>query len=231
MTGPAQSQPNRCNVLVFDLDDTLYPECDFVQSGFLAVDEWLREHKSLPGFALAAQTQFTAGARGNIFDLALKKLGAPFEPELITELVQIYRSHQPRLQLHPDAAWALDHFRPRMKLAILTDGYLVTQQNKVAALGLQSRVDSIIYSDEFGREHWKPAETPFRKLVDSLQCDHLECVYVADNPEKDFVAPLALGWRTIQVVRPSGEYCRRAPHPAGQPAQQIQSLYELRDLL
>ncbi len=27
-------------------------------------------------------------------------------------------------------------------------------------------------------------------------------VYLADNPRKDFVAPRALGWRTVRVRRP-----------------------------
>lgn len=231
MNGASQSTKHPCKVLVFDLDDTLYPECDYAFSGFEAVGAWLRQHHGVPGFAEAARFHFHAGQRGNIFDLSLKKLGVPFDPSLISRLVEVYRQHQPSLRLHPDAEWALEHFRPSMRLGILTDGFLVAQQNKVTALSLESRVDRVLYSDLYGRAHWKPSPTPYLKLVEALGCMHGECVYVADNPEKDFVAPLALGWRTVQIVRPNAEYCQRQPHPSGRAAHRINSLYELRDLL
>ena len=220
-----------CTVLVFDLDDTLYPECEYALSGFDAVDAWLQQQNGLSGFGEAARAHFASGARGNIFDLSLKKLGVPFDPGLISRLVEVYRHHQPSLKLHPDAEWALEHFRPFMRLSILTDGYLAAQRAKVAALHLESCVDCVIYSDRYGRSHWKPSPTPYLKLIETLGCQHGQCVYVADNPEKDFVAPLALGWLTIQILRPDGEYCRREPHPNGRAAHQISSLYQLRDLL
>jgi putative hydrolase of the HAD superfamily len=31
-------------------------------------------------------------------------------------------------------------------------------------------------------------------------------VYVGDNPAKDFIAPRALGWSTVQINRPTGTY-------------------------
>jgi putative hydrolase of the HAD superfamily len=33
------------------------------------------------------------------------------------------------------------------------------------------------------------------------------CVYAADNPAKDFVAPHRLGWQTIRVRRQGGLHC------------------------
>jgi len=57
------------------------------------------------------------------------------------------------------------------------------------------------------------------------------CVYVADNLDKDFVAPNALGWLTIRIARPGGVYCDATCSETGQPAQTIQSLDELDPLL
>ena len=56
-------------------------------------------------------------------------------------------------------------------------------------------------------------------------------VYVADNPRKDFLAPRALGWRTLRVRRPGGEHagCTAAPQEAAE--REIASLLELDELL
>ena len=54
-------------LFVFDLDDTLYPERDFVRSGFLAVDEQVRARLGREGFLKTARARFERGERGKIF--------------------------------------------------------------------------------------------------------------------------------------------------------------------
>jgi putative hydrolase of the HAD superfamily len=58
--------------LVFDLDDTLYPERDFVLSGFQAVSGWLRLQGGVEGFYDRALATFERGVRGRIFDEVLR---------------------------------------------------------------------------------------------------------------------------------------------------------------
>jgi putative hydrolase of the HAD superfamily len=36
------------------------------------------------------------------------------------------------------------------------------------------------------------------------------CIYIGDNPAKDFRAPKALGWRTLRLRHPQGEHARAA---------------------
>ena len=63
-------------LVAFDLDDTLYPEREFVQSGFTAVAQHLADAGVIDAesFFNAATSLFVAGARGNIFNLALERL-------------------------------------------------------------------------------------------------------------------------------------------------------------
>lgn len=216
--------------VVFDLDDTLFPERDFVLSGFRAVGNWLARERGRRGFAEAAQDLFDAGHRGKVFDEACARLGVPADEAPIQQLVQVYREHKPSLSLHADARWALDYFSGRKKLGLLTDGYLVTQRNKVEALGIASRFDAIVYSDELGRANWKPSPIPYRKAMEALQCAGPECVYVADNPAKDFVAAKELNWLTVQICRPSGEYEAGAADARYEAHRRINSLNELKGL-
>ena len=55
-----------------------------------------------------------------------------------------------------------------------------------------------------GRAFWKPHRHGFELIQRRFALPPEAFVYVADNPAKDFVAPRALGWRTVQVVRPEG---------------------------
>lgn len=191
-------------VIVFDLDDTLYAERDFVLSGFGAVGDWLQQNGTCDGFATEASRLFEKGVRGKIFDQALARLGVGVRPELIDALVEVYRAHEPRLHCYPDAQRALDHWQGRAHLGVITDGYAATQRQKIKALGLETRVDCVICTDDLGRDHWKPSALAFQRMMERFGQHPSTCLYVADNPAKDFVAPKRLGWWTIQIHREQG---------------------------
>jgi putative hydrolase of the HAD superfamily len=217
--------------LVFDLDDTLFPEREFVQSGFKAVDEWLRTTRSIQGFQERAAAAYDAGVRGHIFNQALHRLGVLDDPELVRQMVEVYRAHKPTIRLFADAAWALNHFTGKKQLGLLTDGYLEVQRRKVAALGIAHRFAALVFSDEAGREAWKPSAIPYKKVMTQLQRRGNECIYVGDNPAKDFIAPKALGWRTVQIRRAGGEYAAVEAPLAHQADAIIHSLEELVGLI
>ena len=220
--------------LVFDLDDTLFPERDFVRSGIAAAGRWLQRERGIHGFTAVARSLYGDGVRGTIFDETLERLGIEDAGARIPQLVEVYRAHRPRLALHPDARWALGRFARRIKLGLITDGYARTQRNKVASLGLGPVFDAVVFTDDLGRKHWKPSPRPFRAMMQALECAGPECVYVGDNPAKDFVAPNRLGWLTVQIVRPGGEYRATAigALPKGhRPRHVIRSLRELTAIL
>lgn len=217
--------------LVFDLDDTLFPEREFVQSGFKAVDEWLGTTRSIQGFQERATAAYDAGVRGHIFNLTLHRLGVWDDPELVRQMVEVYRAHKPTIHLFADAAWALNHFTGRMQLGLLTDGYLAVQQRKVAALGIADRFAAIVFSDEAGREAWKPSPVPYQKVMTLLRHRGNECAYIADNPTKDFVTAKALGWHTIHIHRREAEYATAQVPASHQAHETIESLCQLENVL
>ena len=50
-------------------------------------------------------------------------------------------------------------------------------------------------SEEYSSK--KPEDNRFRQIMDDFDASNF--VYVADNPEKDFLGPNQLGWKTIGV--------------------------------
>ena len=61
--------------VVFDIDDTLYLERDYVRSGFRAVGEHVARSTGVDGFSDLAFALFEQGLRGHIFDETLLRLG------------------------------------------------------------------------------------------------------------------------------------------------------------
>jgi putative hydrolase of the HAD superfamily len=214
--------------VIFDLDDTLFPEHEFVRSGFKAVSNWVFEKYGWENFLKTAWQLFEAGKRGKIFNDALDILNVEYNSILIGELLEIYREHQPNICLHQDAQWALDYFQASDKqLGIITDGYLITQQNKVKALEIENKLDMLVYSDLYGRENWKPSELPYLKIMELSQLQGCECLYIGDNPRKDFVTANKLNWLTIQICRQDGEYSEVTGENGYEANYRISSLFEL----
>lgn len=213
--------------LVFDLDDTLYRERDYVRSGIAAVDIWVQWRLGAYGFDATATRLWNAGRRAKLFDMALAELGVAADPATIAAMVAIYRDHLPRIRLAPDALAFLDSDHG-FGLALVTDGFGAAQRRKVAALGLSHYAfDPIVYTDDWGPAFWKP----HRRAFDAVEAAHREgsnrFVYVADNPTKDFLAPRALGWGTVQIDRADAVHSRVAPSPRHCAATHIKSLRDL----
>lgn len=220
------------SAVIFDLDDTLYPERSFAFSGFAAVAEAFQQILGGAGQAADRMRElFDTGHRGRVFNQILAQAGAAEDPDLIRRMVATYHAHRPTITLFPDADRALARLRPARKLGLLTDGPAVMQRAKIEALELAPRLDAIVLTDELGAGAGKPDPRGFELLASRLGANHDACVYVADNPAKDFVAPNALGWETIRVVRPDGIYRDATVAQAGSPRHVIDTLDELDKLL
>ena len=188
-------------LFVLDLDDTLYLERDYVRSGFVSVDHWIQQELNVTGFLKKAWQLFLDGERGKIFNQALSEMNLD-DSGIVEKLVSVYRSHEPSINLEPDAAFFLDS-KPKRNLSIITDGYSISQWAKINALKLKDKVRQTIVTGDWGKEFWKPHHRAFEHV--SKSHDPLECIYIADNPEKDFKAPEQLGWaESIRIRRPGG---------------------------
>jgi putative hydrolase of the HAD superfamily len=187
---------------VFDIDDTLYLERDYVQSGFEAVGHWVRRWIGVEDFADRCWSRFLSGQRGSIFDGVLRESGKRPTAELISALVEVYRTHTPTIALAADAYEALGSISRTTSIAVVSDGPAISQNRKVKALGLDSFASSIILTEVLGTEFRKPHPRAFELVSQCLPASVY--LYIADNPLKDFAAPKQLGWITVRVRRPGG---------------------------
>ncbi|MGH2791300.1 MAG: HAD family hydrolase [Actinomycetota bacterium] len=216
--------------VVFDLDDTLFPERDFVLSGFRAVAHWAEPRLGVPaerGFG-ELTALFESGVRGDTFARWLKGHGGG-DPSLESVMVEVYRSHQPRLSPRPGAPELLRRLKERYLLGLVTDGPVPVQRAKLEALGLRERFDAVVFSDELGGGATrKPNPLPFNTVLDLLGAPGGRAVYVADNPAKDFLGARRAGMLSIRFRADDGIYRMLEPQTVEHaPDEEIGSLLEL----
>jgi len=182
-------------IIVFDLDDTLYHEIDFVFSGFMAVSNFIAEkygfQDSLPIMKQAFEIH------SNPFD-ALAEAMRPTVVD-ISQLVEIYRLHKPQISLSRASQLTLEYLQGEDAiLCMITDGRSITQRNKIEALGLTKffSEDNILISEEFGAE--KTDKSPFEHFMRKYNYAK-KFYYIGDNTAKDFFWPNRLHWTTICI--------------------------------
>ncbi len=175
------------DVIVFDLDDTLYKEVAFVESGFKAV----ARHIGNISFADELISWWTDGK--NALETLINKYSLKFP---IEKLLAVYRNHLPAIKLDTSTVQILDYLIAHGKiLGLITDGRFITQNNKIRALGLSQWIsaENIIISEEFGAS--KPDVRNYQFFMSKYP--DKTYTYIGDNITKDFLAPKALGWQTI----------------------------------
>jgi putative hydrolase of the HAD superfamily len=217
--------------VVFDLDDTLYAERDYVRGGYRAVGAYLRKALGRDeAFEDWLWQRYQAGQTIGAFDALNVYFGLGLDAGAIAALVDVYRNHSPDIRPRPGAVEVLRRLRRRCRLGLLSDGFLPAQRLKLDALGLAPMLDAVVMTEEMGRQCWKPAPDGFVAIMAMLGSARDACAYVADNPAKDFIAPNRLGWRSVQLLCPLQIHSANAAPKGGQPQVVIASLEELDSL-
>jgi putative hydrolase of the HAD superfamily len=211
-------------ILIFDLDDTLYPEQSFVQGGFRAVANWLESQYGWDaGTSLEMMNHILAEeGRGAVFNRLLAANGKASNVK-IGRCLQVYRYHLPDIKLYPAAEKIL--MRLAQHFYVVTDGHKDVQYRKVKALGLETRCSKVFITHRYGIKHAKPSPFCFEKIKQNERCDWKHMIYVADNPAKDFVGLNPLGVRTVRVL--TGEHRNVSALPGHEARQVIDNLGDL----
>ena len=188
--------------VVFDLDDTLYGEKEYIRSGYRAVAKVIPQVEN----AERKLWRFFLEKKPAI-DEVLSMEGI-YTEEIRQRCLVAYRLHEPDIHLYDGVMEILIKLRSNgYKLGIITDGRSEGQRAKIQVLGLGKYMDHIIVTDELGGvKYRKPNETAFIQMADKLNVAFSQMCYVGDNIKKDFIAPLKLGMRAVWFRNQDGLY-------------------------
>ncbi|MGH2105098.1 HAD family hydrolase [Aerococcus urinaeequi] len=201
--------------LVFDLDDTLMPEYEYVFSGYRVLSNFLSKNYNLDRDKIYLQlvNLFQIDSK-NVFNRLFDLYGISYGNEDIKELVVRYREHFPKVKPYNDVYRNLNIYRKQgYKLAIITDGFEQAQKNKIASLELEKYFDFILVTDEYGKDFWKPSPKPFEMVKNKLSVDFDEIMYIGDNPSKDFFIKKVYPITTVKINRDKAIH-RKEPYLA-----------------
>lgn len=186
-------------LIMFDMDDTLYNEKDYVVSGFQEVAKYLNKKYTVDFYEAYSSLleSFIAKGRGRNFDDIIEKKS--LSPKIISDLVKIYREHRPNICLREDVVFFLRKLSEKHKLCLITDGWCEVQKKKVEALGLKEYFDLIIYSQKDGIEYAKPHSKFFLKAMKFFKVPKEKILMVGDDYSKDVVGAERIGIRAILI--------------------------------
>lgn len=180
---------NRETTVVFDLDDTLYNEIDYLKSAYRYIARQLEGENWKPLYA----SMFSRYR--NKEDVFGYLKGAYNTRKEV--LLEMYRNHDPQIVPFEGVIDLLKQIKEQgAGIGIITDGRKRSQMNKINALGVGQYIDQIVISEEVGTE--KPNERNYRLIEEGLPADRY--YYIADNLKKDFITPNSLGWSTIGLL-------------------------------
>ena len=184
-------------IICFDLDDTLYKEIDYLKSGYWKIAELIARRYRLSCNDVYDKMYDWYRSGENAFSKVNDYYGLD---NPIGDYLNIYRYHHPNISLNEGVSETLTSLKDQgYMLGLISDGRTITQKNKIEALGLDLFFDddNIVISEEFGSE--KPSLANYQYFMTKYP-DAESFTYVGDNPQKDFIAPNKLGWKTICLL-------------------------------
>ena len=180
--------------VIFDLDDTLYKEIDYLKSAYREIASLVEQTTSLKYIYRRMYDAYRS--REDVFQMLVELTDHQKPKEYFT---QRYRNPIPDSSFNKETKKCLDVLRNEDAIiGLITDGRSVTQRNKIKALGLNLWIDNsnIIISEEFGSE--KPSVSNYQYFENKYP-QH-KFVYIGDNIKKDFITPNILKWDTICLL-------------------------------
>lgn len=190
----------------WDLDNTLLNREPAVRTFFL---QWLTENATSPLSQEELQQRLETilfldqGGycdREAFFAETVRIAGLP-ESEA-GNLRLLFYSDLPKF-IGPDGAVIrlLSSLRQKYRMALLTNGGSVFQRAKIRASGMEGlfEPENILISSELGFE--KPEPQAFQAVLDRLDCEPDEVLFVGDHAVNDIAGAAAAGMRTCWVSR------------------------------
>lgn len=167
---------------VFDLDNTLYPEKDYLYQVYYMVGQFIEyqetfDHQIITKYLI---NEFENNGRAHVFDKLIEKFN--LKKEYVDNCIRLLRTARLplKLLLFKEAEWMLNKLVEHKKqIFILTNGTTDQQYNKITQIewnGLQKHI-ICYYANEIVP---KPAPDGLLKIMEEHQLNTEDMVFIGD---------------------------------------------------
>lgn len=189
--------------VVFDLDWTLYNGTAYFHQAWSYLAGEIASTSGISHALLEAKLVSIWTENGpsgaNLFNLWLDEFN--LSHELIPKLIKELHSEWPlQISLYEGVLKMLTYLKKsNIRVSLLTEGKVFTQQRKIDLLNLREHLDSIYITEEIGSS--KKTGIPFDKVIaDSPFMNH-EILMIGDHPLKDVQIALDKGASAVQLYQ------------------------------
>ena len=234
-------EPAMLDIILFDLDDTLYSTTEFalrarrwavramIEKGLQADEEEAFQELS------EVVTEFSSNYEHH-FERLIDRMGharlGGHNPAVIVAagIVAYHRTKQAEMEVLPDVRECLDELQTLgTRLGIVSAGLQVKQAEKLIRLRILPYFDpkAIFFSDQMGVS--KPNPKIYQKACAALGVPPSRAMYVGDRPSHDTTPARQVGLRTVLYRGAGGKYAEERPDVP--PHHDIRDMRELIPIL
>ena len=206
---------NVLQLVLFDLDDTLFDHQHSRRCGFLALQQAYRPLARVSMETLVAEheRQLTASydqVLDGTVSLAVNRLerfqrmfvncGVAMPVAAAERAMQRYRrAYEAHRRAVPGVVALLAYLHPRLRIGVVTNGLVQTQQEKIVACKLEGFIDFLLTSEEVGVK--KPDPRLFLRALEKAQTRREDAVVIGDSWTLDVLGAQQAGIRSLWLNR------------------------------
>ena len=238
MTAPQLSEfPLRddIDIIVFDLDDTLWPCMPTIHYAEKILYQWLEQNfpritdRHNPEEMIESRKQFTLRDERFAIDLSLLRYEflqqlayeAGYDSKVVSKAgFDIFYEARQQVEFYEDVLPCLERLHKRYRLGAITNG-----NANIGRVGLGHLMEHSVSASEL--KIAKPDKLIFHKLVERFGVPPGRVLYVGDHPEIDVIGSQNAGLQAVWINREYNAW----PENLAKPGHQISNLHELELLL
>tara|TARA_B100000795_G_scaffold69753_1_gene48647 strand:+ start:803 stop:1450 length:648 start_codon:yes stop_codon:yes gene_type:complete len=180
------------DIIIFDLDDTIYSQKDYDNPALLHVSKYLakiiKKDKNIIFKKLRALKKIRRGlAPKPVFDIFLKDYKNINKQKIISSCISLFQNYECKeLKRSKSLRILLKSIYKQKTLFIVTNGHKKRQANKIKYLKINEYFKKIFILDGVKKEI-KPSITNVKYLIRYLKENkNLKSVFVGDNKDSDY---------------------------------------------
>ena len=199
---------NQYNSVIFDLDDTIYPEIEYLKKAYRFIAQSVIKAENCLNttedeiFNFLVYT-FTNEGRDKLFQKMIAKFNINYYPlENFLSCLHNVPLNENELKVYSHIQDLLIKLSKQSKLIfILTNGNISQQRNKINSLNIKlSLFKEIIYASSNGKEFEKPNPFFVHKIITNYSLEHINVLFIGDS-EIDKATALNAGINYLNVSK------------------------------